>query len=306
MSIPNAYKQHRSAPIKGQDEPLFGKELDPPIFGASKFFYLLGLCVFLYAGLRILEYLEFYKNPNEIIQILKNVKFTYRGNLAFASTNIEPQAPSKAPADQPSSTQKTNAPEQNTNQPTPPQTPEQNKDLPQDPTKPTGAEKDDKSKTDQQEEPFFDPLSITSSDDVKILKTLGIRRKEIDEREKAVQKKEADMVAFEKRVDDKIKILTDLKSEIEKDLKLIDNAEIKKIKSLSAIYGAMKPKEAALIFEGMDMSTLLSITNQMPEKKLALIIAALPPQRARELTLKLSQKGMELASIDKAQQKANG
>lgn len=306
MGIPKQYKKNyqEQSPDKGLDDayPLFAKELDIPFVGSSKFFYLVGLCVFLYAGLRILDYLDFYKNGSEIAQIFKNVKFTYRGNLAFASTAnppSPPQADSKTnqedPKNQPAEIEKAsnsafNSKDSSMNSDPQPKSLDQKQQADQ----PKNSEK-----AEQPQEPFFDPLSITSSDDVKILETLGKRRKEIDKREEVVQKKEIDFSILEKRVNDKIKTLTDLKNKIEEDLKLIDNAEIKKIKSLATVYTSMKPKEAAHIFEGMDMSTLLSIANQMPDKKLAAIIAFLPREKARDLTLKLSQKGTELASVDK-------
>jgi flagellar motility protein MotE (MotC chaperone) len=384
MSIPKAYQTVKSKKVKKGGSFLKGSPngFFSTFSSSSKFFYLLGLCVFLYTGLRVLDYLERYQNPNEIIDGIKNVKFNYKGNFAYASTPSTPPAANDKPVEKDNKTAdkpvaandvaNPKAADSTANAPTPPADPKKdntdaskqsntpstandtpkpdaqnpavpdtpkkseekpttdslNKDVPAavDPaTKDkttadvpvqdkTNNEASSKNSTDNtsQEVPFFDPMSITSSQDVNILKALGKRRIEIEKREKILQKRETDLGILEKRIDDKMKTLKDIKDKIEEELKSMDNSEVEKAKSLSKVYSTMKPKEAAVIFEGMDMSLILSIVSQMPEKKLAAIVAVMPPDRAREITNKISQKGMSLANPDNAkpaaenQQKGRG
>ncbi len=64
--------------------------------------------------------------------------------------------------------------------------------------------------------------------------------------------------------------------------------EDEKIKSLVKVYEAMKPLEAAKIFEKLDMPILLSVASNMKEAKLAMIIAKMDPSSAKDLTMELS------------------
>jgi len=50
----------------------------------------------------------------------------------------------------------------------------------------------------------------------------------------------------------------------------------------------MKPKEAGRIFETLDIDTLLLVAERMKERKLAPIMAAIDPEKAKELTVKIS------------------
>ena len=52
----------------------------------------------------------------------------------------------------------------------------------------------------------------------------------------------------------------------------------------------MKPKEAAKIFETMEMSVLLDLLSQMRERKSAAILAKMDPSRAQAVTLQLAQR----------------
>jgi flagellar motility protein MotE (MotC chaperone) len=72
------------------------------------------------------------------------------------------------------------------------------------------------------------------------------------------------------------------------------------------IYETMKPKDAAPIFEQLEMAILLDVIERMKEAKVAPIIAAMDPQKAKSLTTDLvkrrrlageeSQKASEQAS----------
>ena len=52
----------------------------------------------------------------------------------------------------------------------------------------------------------------------------------------------------------------------------------------------MKPKDAARIFEELDMEVLLEVIERMKERKTAPILAQMNPQRAKTVTLELAQR----------------
>jgi flagellar motility protein MotE (MotC chaperone) len=51
----------------------------------------------------------------------------------------------------------------------------------------------------------------------------------------------------------------------------------------------MKPKDAAIIFNDLQMPVLLQVMNRMKEAKAALVLAAMTPDRAREVTGELAK-----------------
>ena len=62
------------------------------------------------------------------------------------------------------------------------------------------------------------------------------------------------------------------------------------MKSLVKIYEAMKPKDAARIFEQLDLVVLLDVIERMKERKTAPILANMDPERAKTITLELAQR----------------
>jgi flagellar motility protein MotE (MotC chaperone) len=50
----------------------------------------------------------------------------------------------------------------------------------------------------------------------------------------------------------------------------------------------MKPKDAARIFEELEMDTLLPVTERMNERKLAPVMAEMNPAKAKDITEQLA------------------
>ena len=59
--------------------------------------------------------------------------------------------------------------------------------------------------------------------------------------------------------------------------------------SLVKIYEAMKPKDAARIFEQLDIDTILLVAERMKERRLAPVMAQMNPEKAKDITIKLSK-----------------
>ena len=58
---------------------------------------------------------------------------------------------------------------------------------------------------------------------------------------------------------------------------------------LVKLYEAMKPRDAATIFNDLDMPVLLQVVDRMKEAKAAPVLAAMQPDKARDLTARLAQ-----------------
>ena len=59
-------------------------------------------------------------------------------------------------------------------------------------------------------------------------------------------------------------------------------------RGLVKVYESMKPRDAAVIFNDLDMPVLLQVVDRMKEAKAAPVLAAMQADKARELTTKLA------------------
>lgn len=60
--------------------------------------------------------------------------------------------------------------------------------------------------------------------------------------------------------------------------------------SLIKVYESMKPKEAAAIFEKLDISVQVAVASHMKEQKIASIMAKMSPDAAKALTMELANQ----------------
>lgn len=133
-----------------------------------------------------------------------------------------------------------------------------------------------------------DPALLTQSE-ISVLQQLADRRSAIEAREQGIGQRVALMKAAERRIDKKIEDLQALRVAVEGLLKTHDGQQAKRMQSLVKIYEAMKPKDAARIFEELDLDTLLLVAERMKERKLAPIMAKMNPKTAKTMTVELTK-----------------
>jgi flagellar motility protein MotE (MotC chaperone) len=123
-----------------------------------------------------------------------------------------------------------------------------------------------------------------------VLKELKVRREELDGRETRINQHEALLKVTERRIEEKIAELNELKQEIEDLLGTQSKEEEARLQSLVKIYSGMKPKDAAAIFDNLDMKILIQVVGRMSERKTAPIMASMNIQKAQELTMLLAEQ----------------
>jgi flagellar motility protein MotE (MotC chaperone) len=126
--------------------------------------------------------------------------------------------------------------------------------------------------------------------ELEILQSLAKRRKEIEDWSDDVKTKEALLKAAQMKVDSRLDELKTLKDEVDKLLVAYNQKEDMKINSLVKIYETMKPKDAARIFEGLEMDILLQVIDRMKQSKTAPILAQMDPVKATELTTEFANQ----------------
>lgn len=133
-----------------------------------------------------------------------------------------------------------------------------------------------------------EPPTFTQNE-VDVLQKLSARREALDARERDLNLRENMVQAAEARIDKKIAEMKALQSDVQSMLKQVDDQDNAKMNSLVKIYETMKPKEAAKIFEQLDMPVLLGVIGHMKEQKIAPIMEAMNPMTAKAVTDAMAQ-----------------
>lgn len=133
-----------------------------------------------------------------------------------------------------------------------------------------------------------DPTLLTQSE-IDLLQQLAERRRVLESREQELEIRTGLLSAAEARIDKKVEELKVLRETISGLIKTFDEQQDAKLLSLVKIYENMKPKDAATIFEDLEMDTLLEVAERMKERKLAPIMAKMNPEKAREVTVELAR-----------------
>ena len=140
-----------------------------------------------------------------------------------------------------------------------------------------------------EDEDLADPDQLSRSE-IQLLQQLSKRRDLLDRRARRLNQRESLLKAAEQKLMDRQTELASIRTEIRRLLGDLDQKEKQRIANLVKIYETMKPKSAAKIFDELDMTVLLGVMERMKARKVAPVIAAMKPSRAREVTGALSRR----------------
>ena len=135
-----------------------------------------------------------------------------------------------------------------------------------------------------------DEVQTANASETDVLTSLSKRRGELDAREAQIQTQANMLAATEARIDAKMTQLKALQTQISALLGQRDAAQEKQLASLVKTYSAMKPKDAARIFDSLSDQVLVPVAAEMKSDVLAPVLAAMNPEQAQKLTLRLANK----------------
>lgn len=141
------------------------------------------------------------------------------------------------------------------------------------------------------------PPPMTESEKT-VLLDLRERRRELEARETALAAREATLSAAERKISSRVEELQGLQTKLESldaGRKTRDDASWQ---GLVKVYETMKPREAAAIFNDLAMPVLLPVLDRMKEAKAAAILAAMTPDKARDVTTQLALSRTRAATAD--------
>jgi flagellar motility protein MotE (MotC chaperone) len=174
---------------------------------------------------------------------------------------------------------------------------------------PDGSEKksdeaeDKKSKKKKNMAPMEDerlragPNGGKSKSEMAVLEGLASRRKDLDSRARELILRENLLKAAEKRVDARITELKLIEKRIEGELNQRDDYRNEQYGRLVKMYSGMKPKDAARIFNRLDMNVLTGLVAKMKPRIMSAILAAMAPAAAERLTLEIAHSGLPTAKV---------
>jgi flagellar motility protein MotE (MotC chaperone) len=129
-----------------------------------------------------------------------------------------------------------------------------------------------------------------SSGERAILESLNKRRLELDARARELEVRDGLLKAAEKRLEQKIQEVKDLEAKVKTSAGKRDEAEAAQFKSLVTMYENMKAKDAAKVFDRLDMRILVEIVTQMNPRRMSDVLAQMQPEVAEKLTVELANR----------------
>jgi flagellar motility protein MotE (MotC chaperone) len=152
---------------------------------------------------------------------------------------------------------------------------------------------------------LIDPEHPISPAERAILESLQKRRAELDARTRELDIREDLLRAAEKRLEGRLAELKDIEARVNEALQQKDDAEAARFKNLVTMYENMKAKDAAKIFDGLDLKVLLQVAKEINPRRMSDILAQMSPETAQRLTLELvartpgrdTQQGADLPKI---------
>ena len=126
--------------------------------------------------------------------------------------------------------------------------------------------------------------STVGASQPQLVERLGERREALEAQAAELEMRLALVEAAEMRLDQRTAELKALEARINALVDQQEADEREQFVSLVAMYETMKPKEAALIFDALDLPVLARVAQAMSPKKMGPIMAKMNPNKAKSLT----------------------
>lgn len=132
-----------------------------------------------------------------------------------------------------------------------------------------------------------------STSETKLLEHLSERRDELSQQEEQMKMRSKLLEAAETRLNDRVEKLKELETKINVSAEMKKAEDAAKLKGLVTMYEAMKPKDAARVFDGLSFEVLLPLVDQMNPRKMSAILAQMKPEVAARMTTAIALRGTD-------------
>jgi flagellar motility protein MotE (MotC chaperone) len=123
-----------------------------------------------------------------------------------------------------------------------------------------------------------------------ILERLQSRRQELEARAREIDIRESLLKAAEKKVESRVEELKGVESRISTATEQKSEADAARFKGIITMYESMKPKDAAKVFDRLEMPVLYQIASQIAPRKMSDILGLMSPEVAERLTTEMARR----------------
>ena len=123
-----------------------------------------------------------------------------------------------------------------------------------------------------------------------ILERLQSRRQELEARAREIDIRESLLKAAEKRIESRVEELKGVESRISTATEQKSEADAARFKGIITMYEGMKPKDAAKVFDHLEMPVLIQIASQIAPRKMSDILGLMSTEAAERLTVELARR----------------
>src|ERR1700716_152424 len=137
---------------------------------------------------------------------------------------------------------------------------------------------------------YPDQSQPVSASERAILERLQSRRQELETRAREIDIRESPLKAAEKGIESRVEELKAVESRISTATEQKGAADAARFKGIITMYEGMKPKDAAKVFDRLEMSVLFEIAWQIAPRKMSDILGLMQPEAAERLTVELARR----------------
>jgi flagellar motility protein MotE (MotC chaperone) len=137
---------------------------------------------------------------------------------------------------------------------------------------------------------YPDQSQPVSTSERAILERLQSRRQELEARAREVDIRESLLKAAEKRIESRVEELKAVESRIGTATEQKTESDAARFKGIITMYEGMKPKDAAKVFDRLEMSVLFEIASQIAPRKMSDILGLMAPEAAERLTIEMARR----------------
>ncbi len=123
-----------------------------------------------------------------------------------------------------------------------------------------------------------------------ILERLQARRQEIESRQREIDIRESLLKSAEKRIENKVEEMKAVESRITATQAEQKAAEAQRLKGLVTMYEGMKPKDAARVFDRLEMGVRIEIASAIAPRKMSDILGLMSSEAAERLTVEMARR----------------
>ncbi|MBQ8677979.1 MAG: hypothetical protein IJ529_05885 [Alphaproteobacteria bacterium] len=127
-------------------------------------------------------------------------------------------------------------------------------------------------------------LPVFSDSEIQILQELAERREALDVRAQEIDKRTVQLQVAEEEIDKKLTQLKEYEQRLSKLINQYSAQEKENINSLVKLYSSMKPKDAARIFNTMNLDISVAILKGMKPSASSAILSQMDSEKAQAIT----------------------